>query len=154
MSVAYLVSNNHHPCIHSVETTIRQNAIYSVSNSLNINHREKDLPSLRPDGANKTPLQRFAKCPSIESTRAYTHRKVRRVKSARTWPNNPKLLVRDRVFCLWSLLRLARTKGAPLSTDIFAFIERFFLSPPPFLPALFRVLKTTRVLSRCSSSLN
>lgn len=150
---------------HSVETTIRQDAIYSVSNSLNINHREKDLPSLRPVGANKTPLQRFAKCPSIESMRTYTHRKVRRVKSARTWPNNPKLLARDRVFCLWSLLRFARTKGAP-QHRYFCFHRAFFL-PSPSSPLffscntplhdsrlLFRVLKTTRVLSRCSSSLN
>lgn len=63
------------PCIHKVETTIRQDAFCSASNSLDINHREKDQPSLRPDGANKTPLHRFAKCPSMESMRTYAHRK-------------------------------------------------------------------------------
>lgn len=121
------------PCIHKVETTIRQDAFYSASNSLDINHREKDRPSLRPVGANKTPLHRFAKCPSMESMCTYAHRKARRVKSARTRPNNSKLLARDRVFCLWSLLRLARTKGCPsapiflLSSSIFSIRLSFSL---------------------------
>jgi len=130
--VAYLVSNNHRPCIHSVETTIRQDAIYSVSNSLNINHREKDLPSLRPVGANKTPLQRFAKCPSIESMRTYTHRKSTSSKECTHLAEQPKIARARSRFLFMVTLEVRKDKGCP-SAPIFLLSSSIFFYPllPP-----------------------
>lgn len=81
---------------------------------------------------------------------------VRRTQRAHTRPSGLKLL--DRAFCLWSLLRLTRTKGCPpvsirfrfAQASLSLFLPYFFSDYTPLCGghALSRVSKTARALFR------